>query len=57
MLAIYRGHVVCITSISYKVTYLPCVTAERRRQLKLSFTPGNFTIGGSGGMTSYQPPV
>ncbi|PNF38928.1 Dual specificity mitogen-activated protein kinase kinase 4 [Cryptotermes secundus] len=33
------------------------MSAERRRQLKLSFTPGNFTIGGSGGTTSYQPPV
>ncbi|XP_021933323.1 dual specificity mitogen-activated protein kinase kinase 4 isoform X1 [Zootermopsis nevadensis] len=30
------------------------MSAERRRQLKLSFTPSNFTIGGSGGTASYQ---
>ncbi|XP_069691168.1 dual specificity mitogen-activated protein kinase kinase 4 isoform X4 [Periplaneta americana] len=31
------------------------MSAERRRQLRLSFSPGNFSFGGSGGTTSYQP--
>jgi len=39
------------------VMYLTYVTAERRSHLTLSFTSGNFTIGGSSGTTSYQPPM